>query len=86
MAANRNDISVWFDKGKKTSSDFLIIVCDTFDYTDYPVFTTAEYFYEVYNKFNGQNMQKVMEVYDLSMDKEFQLNEYRAFHFPKKED
>lgn len=32
-------------------------------------------------EYSGKNMQRVMEVYDLRMDRETQLAEFRAFHY-----
>ena len=73
---------MWFDKGITQKQDFMIVVCDTYDWTDYPVFCTTEEFDEKHAEFDGKNMQKIMEVYDLSVDKESQINEFRAFHYP----
>lgn len=35
---------------------------------------------EVADKHGGKEMQRIMEVYDLSMDHQIQINERRAFH------
>lgn len=60
----------------------MIVVCDTFDWSDYPVYVTKdENVREVYDKYNHKNMQKVMEVYSYGRNLEEQLNEGRAFHF-----
>lgn len=82
MTTTRQDISDWFDDGKEQNADFMIVVCDTFDWEDYPVYCTNNNFEQKY-KNCSRNMQKVMEVYDLSLDKESQLSEYRANHPPK---
>jgi len=45
----------------------LIVVCDQFDWEDYPVYVTAtEDVNEKRKLYNGANMQKIMEVYVLS--------------------
>lgn len=45
----------------------VIIVCDTFDNDDYPVYVKKNQdAREVAKKYNGVNMQKVMEVYSLT--------------------
>lgn len=45
----------------------LVVVCDSFDYEDYPVYVDAtEDVHAVVAKYNGPNMQRVMEVYDLT--------------------
>ncbi len=67
---------------KKEDITHMIVVCDTFDYSDYPVYVTRnEDVRKVYNEHNGKNMQRVMEVYSYGRDLEEQLNERRAFHF-----
>lgn len=82
MAASKKDIRRWFIEGKKQGAPHMIVVCDTFDYNDYPVYVeSGEDVREEYKKFNGPNMQQVMEVYSLNQDMTSQLNEYRAFHF-----
>lgn len=83
MAASRKDISWWFDQGLKHKDDFLMVVCDTYDWEDYPVYAKKDKIHEEYARYNGHNMQRVMEVYDLHMDKELQMNEKRAFHLPE---
>jgi hypothetical protein len=63
----------------------MVIVCDTFDWEDYPVFVGPdEDVVQVADNYR-KNMQRVMEVYQLDLDKELQLGEYRAFHYGKKE-
>ena len=60
----------------------VIIVCDTFDYEDYPVY--VEYGEDIksmvahYN--NCNNMSRVMEIYNYNLDLEKQLDETRAYH------
>ncbi len=82
MAATREDITRWFRKGKEEGSTHMIIVCDTFDWDDYPVYVSPqENVREKGAEYNGKNMQKIMEVYSLSKDLSMQLNEHRAFHY-----
>ena len=82
MGISREDISSMFDYGVKQGATHMLIVCDTYDWEDYPVFVSqGEDVRETYNKYNGNNMQKVMEVYNLSIDKEEQLNQYRVHNF-----
>ena len=60
----------------------MLVVCDTFDWEDYPVYVTKdEDVRKKYDEYNGPNMQKVMEVYSYSHNLEDQLNEGRAFHY-----
>jgi len=68
MAATLQDLKEWFDEGVKAKATHMIVVCDTFDYEDYPVYvkpgqdaraaTAAEN--------DGEHMKRVMEVYNLS--------------------
>lgn len=82
MGTTRQDINKWFDEGVKKKATHMIVVCDTFDHEDYPVYVKKdEKVREVYDKYNGPNMQRVMEVYSLSKPKKTQLDEERAFHF-----
>ncbi|CAH0343681.1 hypothetical protein [Rhizobium sp. CECT 9324] len=82
MAASRADIESWFEHGAELGATHLIVVCDTFDHEDYPVFVKPEQSSrEVAAEYDGKNMQRIMEVYDLSMDKSAQLAEHRAFHY-----
>lgn len=64
----------WFDEGVEEKATHMIIVCDTFDYEDYPVFVKqSENVRTVAAGYNGQTMQRIMEVYDLRMNKESQF-------------
>ncbi len=82
MAATRQDIRSWFDRGVKSKATHLIVVCDTFDHEDYPVFVQEnENVHEKAKEFNGKNMQRIMEVYNLSMDRDAQMDEHRAFNY-----
>lgn len=84
MALTPGTIKVWFESGQAMGKDYMIIVCDTFSYEDYPVYAHGNGdFLEKYSRYNGKNMQRIMEVYDLNMDMETQLDETRAFHGPE---
>ena len=68
--------------GIKAGYTHMLMVCDTFDYTDYPVFARSKQEAHVlYDKHNGLNMQRIMEVYNLALPIEDQLREQRAMHF-----
>ncbi len=82
MVPTREEIRSWLERGKKIKATHLIVVCDTFDYDDYPVYVTKEEdVREVYSKYNDKNMQMVMEVYSFRRSLEDQLKEHRAFHY-----
>ncbi len=81
MTATLNDIKGWLKRGIAEEATHVIIVHDTYDHENYPVFVlSGEDVFERASKYNGSNMQTVDEVYDLTMDIDEQLNEHRAFH------
>jgi len=78
----RNELSDWFDEGLKEKATHMIVVCDTYDYEDYPVFVSAnEDVREIEKEHKGKSMQMIMEVYNLSMNKEEQIAAVRAFNY-----
>ena len=79
----RSTIASWFREGERQGATHMIVVCDTFDHEDYPAYATSDAeALEKYDRYNGKNMQRVMEVYDLRLPREAQLDEHRAFHLP----
>jgi len=60
-----DDLREWFERGKKERATHMIVVCDTFDHEDYPVYVKkTEDVREVTKKYAlGENMQRIMEVY-----------------------
>lgn len=79
----REMLSRWLDQlyGNKNLTH-MIVVCDTFDYDDYPVYISSdEDVKEKEAEYAGKNMQKVMEVYSRNHTREEQLAERRAFHY-----
>lgn len=57
MATTQDTISKWFDYGVENKKSHLIVVCDTYDYEDYPVY--VDYGQDpcaVYAEYNGPNM------------------------------
>lgn len=82
MGTTRADIGRWFDEAKKAGATHMIIVCDEFDHGDFPVrVMPGEDVREKAEKERCKQMQRVMEVYSMSMDKDAQLAEHRAFHY-----
>jgi hypothetical protein len=82
MAATKHDLRLWFDEGQRLGAAYMIVVCDTFDWEDYPAYCLASGFAEKYRHYVCANMQKIMEVYNLSTDREKQMSERRAWHCP----
>ena len=75
MPTGKKEIGEWFDRGKKQKATHMIIVCDTFDYEDYPVYVMkGEDVRDVISKYRMMKMSRVMEVYNLTMDKKGQID------------
>lgn len=68
MAATLEDIKRWVKEGKrKKDCTHVLIVCDTFDYEDYPVYVMkGQDVRKVAQENNGANMTRLMEVYSLT--------------------
>ena len=67
MGTSLSDLKRWFEEGKAERHAYLIVVCDSFDHEDYPLYAdTLPQFWELYDSHDGTNMQRIMEVYDLS--------------------
>jgi len=77
MAATRNDISEWFDRGINLQAKYMVVLCDTFDWEDYPCFFNSAEAAQCKKAAPGL-MQKVMEIYDLLADKNEQMNKHRV--------
>lgn len=82
MATTREEIRNWIKRGMKEKATHMLVVVDTFDYGDYPVFVKKdENVYAKEKEYNQSPMQRVMEVYNLSKDIETQLAEHRSFNY-----
>jgi hypothetical protein len=82
MGTTKEDIKEWIKRGQEQGATHMIVVCDTFDWDDYPVYVMpGEDARKKFESYNGANMQKVMEVYNLSKDVNKQMNQHRSFEF-----
>lgn len=83
-ATTKSRIAQWFGVGVTKSATHMIVVTDTFDNSDHPVYaySDAECLQRVSSQDTGDT-QHITEVYDLRMDKETQLNQRRAYNVPK---
>lgn len=83
MSTSISEIRKWVTEAPKGTS-FVIIACDRFDHSDFPVYAgTPEKASSEIKRLNSADMTSVEEVYDLSMDLESQLSEPHAYHPPK---
>lgn len=86
MAASKADIVRWVREGaKKKDATHVLIVCDTFDYEDYPVYVVkGQDVRKVAQENNGPNMTRLMEVYSLTdkhtLDEQFAVTG-RVFNY-----
>lgn len=82
MTTTRDEIRGWLSAERATGATHMIVVCDTFDHEDYPVFVKPdENVREVEARFNGKNMQRVIEVYNLGLPIDPQLSAGRCFNY-----
>lgn len=86
MPASKSDIRNWIERAKKENARWLIVACDDFDHSDYPICFKETEINECLKKISdiktGNNMQRLMEVYDLKKPIEDQLNSRRAMEIP----
>lgn len=81
MAASLQDITRWLNENSQAKDiTHMLVVCDTYDYEDYPVYVYGEdSLAERIDEFS-EDMQKVMEVYSFNKPLSPQLAELRAWH------
>lgn len=74
MGTSVDTLRSWLNDAKKEGATHMIVVCDTYDHDDYPVTVMpGEDAREKADEYRGKSMQRVMEVYNLSIDFEEQL-------------
>lgn len=79
MAASKVELTQWFQRGIDQGAKYMIVVCDTFDWDDYPVFVSPdEDVTDAKKRYDGVNMQRIMEVYDLTANREEQMSQHRV--------
>jgi hypothetical protein len=81
MAATREEIHHWLVNAQQSKATHVIIVCDTFDWTDYPVSVSQDQqVEEEVKKLQSSAMQKIMEVYSLALPLDSQLDQVRSWN------
>jgi hypothetical protein len=79
--ATMQEISAWYSEGIDQRASHMIVVCDTYDHSDYPRYVHGpEELRDALDSYTSAPMTRVMEVYDLGGDKVAQLVEFRAWH------
>ena len=83
MGTTQEDIDGWIKLGKKWKASHLIVACDTFDWSDYPVYVYPQNIKALSDRcddftdinlavqYYSSNCQSVMEVYDLKVEKHY---------------
>lgn len=82
-ACTLDDLKQWFQDGVKQKATHMIVVCDTFDWADYPVYVKeGEDAKTKAKEYSGKEMQRVMEVYNLKLSVEEQMgSRKRVFNY-----
>lgn len=78
----KDEIGAWFDRGVEQGATHMLVVADTFDWSDYPVYVQPgqDARTEAIAQ-NRKDMQKLMEVYNLAMDRDQQLARVRCLNY-----
>lgn len=82
MPATYEEIKSMVEKGYAMDDcTHIIIVCDTYDYNNYPVFVIrGRDIHAEIERIKGESMQRVDEVYSTDLSIESQMAERRAWH------
>lgn len=78
----KNELKEWFETiGSPQQHSHMIVVTDTYDYEDYPVYVKlSENVHDVLAKIGNQSMSKITEIYSYSQSILPQLEEHRAWN------
>ena len=81
MTALRSDIERWLASAKEKGASHLIVAVDRYDHDNYPIYVGPdENIQEEIQRVDSGNMQGIDEVYNMSIDIDKQLSEYRAWN------
>ena len=80
MGTSRAEIETWFVDGVAEGKTHMVVLCDTFDWGDYPKYFSSEAEARKCVDAPG-SMQKAMEAYWLGGEMSEQLNKRRCFQF-----
>lgn len=65
MAVTKEEFDQWLEEGKKRKAKYMISVCDTWDYDDYPVYVMEGEDLEKIKPLYSINMQRINEIIEL---------------------
>jgi hypothetical protein len=84
MGTTRDDIRDWYREGLHQHATHLLVVTDTYDWEDYPVYAVDDAdCTRLVAEYQGWSMQRVTEVYDLRQPLDPQLNAHRSWSVPR---
>lgn len=70
-AASVKQIHEWFQEAQNQGATHLVVVCDTYDWDDYPIYVMPDQDLRlICAEHDEENMQRIMEVYDISKGEE----------------
>lgn len=82
MAATKEDIRRWLQRGHIKRATHVVVICDTLEYEDFPLLVMpGEDPRKIVKDRDGINMERVMEVYNLALDDEEQIAQRRVFNY-----
>ncbi len=83
MGTTRDEIREWLQRGKEQGATHMIVVCDTYDHEDFPVYVLpgqdARELYKKHN--NSEQLTRVMEIYSYARSLDEQLAAPRVHNF-----
>jgi hypothetical protein len=78
------EIVEWFSLGVMNGDTHLLLIYDTFDKTEYPIYAKGDdAAADQFRLYNGASHQQVKEVFDLRLGTDEQMLEERAWHLPR---
>lgn len=82
MKTSTDLIRTWLEEGKEDGATHVAVFSDDFSHEYYPVsYTSKAAAQEGVASKDGKNMQRVIEVYNLSQDWDKQLRQHRCFNY-----
>jgi hypothetical protein len=67
MTATEEDILGWVREAKSRGKKYLMVITDTFDYENYPVYADEDTIGDFYREYGSRNMQKIEEIYNVNL-------------------
>jgi hypothetical protein len=66
MVTTQAEVNTWIEEGKSLNMKYIVVVCDCFDYSDFPVYCkTYERKQQTIKYYNSLDLHRIMEVITL---------------------